>query len=281
MEQPFLSGIRIYPIKSLDPLPVEEAEIGIRSLRYDREFAMLEENGRFVNGKLTGRVNQLKAAYDLRKQRVKLSLRGDTHGVEFDLREKNLALDKFLSNFFNTRVALIHGIHGELMDIPGASSATIVSEGSLKSLGKDFKNNTLDDLRHRFRANLEITGVSAFWEEQLFGPPGTAVRLTVGNVEMIGISPRARCNVPPRNPFTGETDKAFVKKMLQSRLESLPSNSRLKEYGSLYSLAVNSYIPETEKGKVIRLGDAIKIIGPVEFNQPSDNTVSYNAKNRM
>jgi uncharacterized protein YcbX len=267
MGQPFVSGIRIHPIKSLDPLQVTGAEIGIRSLRYDREFAILEESGRFVNGKLTGRVNELKAEYDLPNQRVSLSLRGESDGFEFELKEKNLALDKFLSDFFNAKVTLIQGTHGELMDIPGTSSATMVSEASLKSLENNSKNNTLDDLRLRFRANLEIAGVSAFWEEQLFGLPGTGIRFMVGNVEMIGVSPRARCNVPPRNPFTGELDKSFVKRMIQYRLKSLPCNSQLRGYGSLYFLALNIYIPETEKGKVVSVGDLIKIVGPVNLDQ--------------
>lgn len=51
-----LTGIRIYPVKSLDPVELKEAEVGLYSLRYDREFAMLTPDGKFMNGKRSGRV---------------------------------------------------------------------------------------------------------------------------------------------------------------------------------------------------------------------------------
>ena len=75
MGNPTLARIRIYPVKSLDPVELNEVEIGTFSLRYDREFAMLSEDGGFVNGKRTGKVNQLKANFDLPKQLIQLSLR--------------------------------------------------------------------------------------------------------------------------------------------------------------------------------------------------------------
>ena len=61
--KPFLSKIRLYPVKSLDPIEVTEAEVGIRSLLYDREFAMVTKDWRYVNGKRTGRVNELKTEF--------------------------------------------------------------------------------------------------------------------------------------------------------------------------------------------------------------------------
>ena len=57
--QPTVSNIRIYPIKSLDPVEQQEVLIGIHSLKNDRIFAIVGEDGRLVNGKRTGRVNQL------------------------------------------------------------------------------------------------------------------------------------------------------------------------------------------------------------------------------
>ena len=53
--------------------------------------------------------------------------------------------------------------------------------------------------------------------------------------------------------------------MMKSRAETLPVNSRIKEYGSLYHLTVNTYIPETEQGKILRVGDELTVVGPVEL----------------
>lgn len=263
--KPYIKRIRIYPVKSLDPIEVQEAEIGIRSLKNDRAFAMLAEDGRFVNGKRTGLVNTLKAEYDLEQMTIKLGKRSESSRSVFELKENNEELNAYLSDYFDMKVFLLHRTKGELMDIPGASSVTIVTEASLESLQIDLKQKSLEDLRLRFRTNIEMGGVDPYWEENLFNSPGVGMRFKLGNVDMIGISPRARCNVPPRDPHTGETDKAFVKKMILSRERNLPENSKIKMYGSAYHLTVNTYVPETEKGKKIRVGDKIEIIESVDL----------------
>ncbi|WP_109299774.1 MOSC domain-containing protein [Aquimarina sp. AU474] len=265
MENPYISKIRIYPVKSLDPIEVNEAEIGIHSLKYDRAYAMVANDGRYVNGKRTGRVNELKATYDLKKGTIQLSHRKDKIVSEFELKEDNTALNTYLSDFFGLDVFLIHRTKGELMDIPRASSVTIVSEGSIKSIHEDLDKHSLENVRLRFRANIEIAGIPEFWEEKLFKTPGIGIRFKIGDVEMIGVSPRARCNVPPQDPFTGEADRSFARKMMKSRANSLPEDSDLAHYGSMYHLTVNTYLPETEKGKWITLGDTIEIGEPVNL----------------
>jgi uncharacterized protein len=264
---PFLSRIRIYPIKSLDPVELQEAEIGSRSLRFDREFALLTAEGRFMNGKKTGRVNELKAAYDLEKSTVSLSPRvgGQTH--TFHLHNEKDQLEKFLSTFFNESVSLTYNTQGRLMDIPDASSVTVISTASLDSLHASFADFSAEDLRLRFRANLEIGGTTAFWEETLFGKPGHGVRFRIGEVEIVGVSPRARCNVPPRDPHTGVPDKTFVRRMMKSREASLPEESLLPAHGGFYHLTINTYLPDTETGKKLRLGDRVEVLASVAFGQ--------------
>ena len=263
--QPTISRIRIYPIKSLDPVELQEAEVGVHSLRYDREFAMLTPDGRFMNGKRSGRVNELKAAYDLPNDMVTFSERIGGPVYSFHLLNEKMEIEKYLSEFFGEPISLLQNKQGQLMDIPTASSVTIVSEASLQSLHKDFLDRTLEDVRLRFRATLELGGVESYWEENLIGEPGNGMRLTIGDVEMIGVSPRARCNVPPRDPLTGNTDKTFVKRMMKSRESTLPKNSHIRAYGSLYHLTINTYIPATQKGKWLRVGDQLKIIEPVKL----------------
>jgi len=266
MQNPYISKIRIYPVKSLDPIEVEEAEIGIRSLKHDRTFAMLANDGRFINGKRTGRVNQLKTEYDLEENLIHLTPRSGGATNTFELKEGNKKLNEYLELFFEMKLNLLHRTKGELMDIPGTSSVTVVSEASLQSLQNDFSDKTLEDIRLRFRTNIEISGVDAYWEENLFSTPGIGMKFLVGDVEMVGVSPRARCNVPPRNPLTGETDKTFVKKMIASRNNSLPEESKLPLYGNSYHLTVNTYVPESQQGKVIKLGDPVRILEPVNLN---------------
>ncbi len=260
MNDPYISRIRIYPVKSLDAMELKEAEIGIHSLKNDRVFAMMAADGHYINGKRTERVNQLKAEYDLDKGLIHLTPRSGHTTTSFKLEVNNKELNNYLENFFETKLSLIESKKGELLDKPKVSSVTVVSQSSLQSLQNDFKEYSLEDIRLRFRSSIEIEGVDAYWEENLFKEPGTGVRFTIGDVEMIGISPRLRCNVPPRNPLTGETDNSFVKRMMTSRSNSLLENSNLPLYGNTYHLAVNAYIPESETGKVIKVGDPIRIL---------------------
>jgi len=228
MLKPFIKRIRMYPVKALDPIEVTEVEMGIRSLKNDRTFAMLAEDGSFVNGKRTGLVNTLQAKYDLPNGLITLGPRNETNHQTFELRENNEKLNDYLSSYFDIKVYLLHRTRGELMDIPGASSVTI-------------------------------------GEENLFKSPGIGMRFKLGNVEMIGVSPRARCNVPPRNPYTGETDKSFVKKMIASRDRSLPKESNLAKYGNTYHLTINTYLPDSELGKKIQVGDQLEILEAVNL----------------
>lgn len=263
--QAFVSNLRIYPIKSLDPAEVPEVTVGVRSLLFDRQFAIVSSDGRVVNGKRTGRVNELKATYEMDNYLVHFSPRGTDTVSSFHLIEDQAGISAYLSVFFGFPVDLIRNTEGRLMDIPDESSITIVSEASLESLGKAMPSISPEEMRLRFRSNLEIGGVPPYWEEYLFDKPGTGVHFTVGEVSLIGISPRARCNVPPKDPFTGHTDKQFIRAMMVQRKQTLPSWSGLEQYGGYYQLAVNTFIPDTELGKKIHVGDKLQITGTVNI----------------
>jgi len=266
MKEAHISKLRIYPIKSLSHIEVEEIELGMHSLKNDRLFAMVDKNGRFVNGKRTHLVNQLKVEYDLPNKTIRLSNKNEDETNTFELREGNEDLDNYLSNFFDIPLNLKQNNNGEFMDIPAESSLTVVSEASLRLLQKDLDRHSLENIRMRFRANVELVGVGAFWEEQLFGEPGTGMLFKIGDVEMTGISPRARCNVPPQNPTSGEMDYHFVKDMISSRNNHPQSNEKILQYGrQSYFLTVNVYVAKSEAGKKLSLKNKIEILEPVQL----------------
>ncbi|WP_459210945.1 MOSC domain-containing protein [Aquimarina rhabdastrellae] len=267
MSVPTISQLTIYPIKSLDPIFLSEAEIGIHSLLNDRSFAMIDTEGKYINGKRTPRVHLLKTTYSLSKSLVTFSDRNNEKNSHvFELKEGNTELDQFLSDFFDTPLRLVRSDQGDFMDAPKKSGITLVSDASLISLQQDLNTTSFDDLRLRFRANVEITGVDAYWEEKLFTTPGEGVHFKLGNVEMIGVRPCPRCNVPPRDPHTGVLDKTFAKKMMLSRKRNLPSQNTLLSHGkNTYYLSVNVYIPTSQKGKKIAIGDTLNIIKTVSL----------------
>jgi uncharacterized protein YcbX len=63
---PYLAKILLYPVKSLDGIEVENARVLTSgSLQHDREFAIFDEQGKFVNGKRHPKIHLLRAQFAL------------------------------------------------------------------------------------------------------------------------------------------------------------------------------------------------------------------------
>ena len=75
---PRLANIRLHPLKSLDPVSVQEARIGPNGgLELDRAWALYSEDGRWVNGKRTPAMHLIRTAYAPDLASVTLSVPGD------------------------------------------------------------------------------------------------------------------------------------------------------------------------------------------------------------
>ena len=263
---PTLSRITIYPVKSLDGLSLQKAAITEGGcLLHDREYAIFDEKGNFVNGKSNPLVHSLRSAIDFETETIAFRLQNETKWNHFHLQKEISEIQSYLSDYFGIPVLFNKNSTGRFMDIPDISGVTILSTSSLQSVSEWFNNMNPEETRKRFRATVEIEGVPAFWEDHLFSTEGKGIEFKIGDVTMFGMSPRARCVVPTRNPETGEVIRAFPKSFAKHRAESQPSWSTLNEYGHHYFLTVNCYIPASEIGKFISTGDKIKIIGEKTF----------------
>jgi uncharacterized protein len=61
---PSLHRIEIFPIKSLDGMIIDQVSVlPSGALRGDRQFAIMDEQGRFVSGKSTPLVHQLRSKF--------------------------------------------------------------------------------------------------------------------------------------------------------------------------------------------------------------------------
>lgn len=265
--KPVVNRITIYPVKSLDGISIQKSQIGGGgSLEHDREYAMMDNHGKFVNGKSNARVHTLRSEIDFENEVISLRHESDTAWSHFHLQKDKTALDEFLSSFFHMPVALYRNTRGEFMDKPVKSGVTVLSTASLNTVGSWFSNMDIEEARKRFRATIELNAVPAFWEDELFLEPGTGIEFTIGDVTLMGISPRARCVVPSRHPETGEVIELFQKSFAQQRKTNLPTWSTLDEYSHTYYLSVDCYIPPSQFGKWISVGDAVKITGKKTVN---------------
>ena len=259
---PVVDRITIYPVKSLDGISLQKAQIGNGgSLVHDREYAIIDSNGKFVNGKSNARVHLLRSKIDFESEIISLKHENETNWNDFHLQNDKAALNDFLSAFFEMPVMLYKNTLGEFLDIPVQSGVTVLSTASLNTVGSWFNNMDIEETRKRFRATIELTAVPAFWEDKLFLEEGTAIEFKIGEAALLGISPRARCVVPTRHPQTGGMIHGFQKSFAQQRTANLPPWSTLDDYNHAYYLSVDCYIPPSEFGKWIAVGDEVVITG--------------------
>jgi uncharacterized protein YcbX len=112
-------------------------------------------------------------------------------------------------------------------------------------------------VRRRFRANLELAGDAAFCEDELFAASGELKPFQIGPVKFLGHNPCQRCVVPTRDADTGTTTADFQKKFMQLRKEKLPIWANAQRFNHFYRFGINTSIPATEAGKILRVGDAV------------------------
>lgn len=260
--KPVVRRITIYPLKSLDGVSLQKALVGNGGcLQHDREYAIIDSKRNFINGKSNERVHLLRSEIDFDNECISFRHENESLWHRFHLQNEKPAIDDYLSEFFTTKATLIKNSEGRFMDIPDVAGITLLSAASLQTISGWFNDMKMDETRKRFRATIEIEGTPAFWEDRLFTEKGMAVEFEIGNVRMLGISPRARCVVPTRHPETGEVIHGFPKLFARNRTESLPHWSALENYGHAYYLTVNCLIPPTETGKWIEVGNNVQITG--------------------
>lgn len=257
---PHLSKILIYPIKSLDAVEVTATQIlPGGAIAHDREFALVDEQGQFVNAKRTDKIHSLRSHFDLSARTVTLRIEGQGQSHAFHLDGDRSALESWLSEYFGTPITLQQNLHMGFPDDPEASGATVVAVESLKAIASWFPGMTLEEVRQRFRANLEIEGAPAFWEDGLMGEPGQLLPFQIGEVAFLGSNPCARCIVPTRNPWIGERDRHFQKEFIAQRKATLPSWAKPSRFDHFYRLTLNTQVPPSEAGKTLRLNDLVSL----------------------
>src|SRR5215470_2956402 len=107
MPAPMIAHLFIYPIKSLDRVAVTEAKLlSGGSLAHDREFALFDQDGNFVNGKQQPRVHLVRAAYNLEDFTVTLCTRERDEAQTFHLLDERIRLEAWFSDFFGFPVTM-------------------------------------------------------------------------------------------------------------------------------------------------------------------------------
>jgi MOSC domain-containing protein len=260
---PFLSIIRIHPIKSLDPVAIPESRIGpAGGLAWDRVWALYAADGRWINGKRTAAIHLIRARFAPDFRFVELSAAAgpaDLKTARFAFPTGTAGAAEWFTRYFGEPVSVRFAEQG-FPDDTLAPGPTVVSTASLETVCRWFPEISLEQARRRFRTSLEIGGMPPFGEDQLFADePGKTVRFRIGDVWFEGSNPCARCAVPPRDPVTGKPIEAFQKQFAELRRGKLPASTPASRFDHFYRFAVNTRVAASEVGKVLRTGDPLSV----------------------
>jgi uncharacterized protein YcbX len=130
---------------------------------------------------------------------------------------------------------------------------------TLQAVANWFPGLTIEQIRRRFRANLELAGDDAFAEDQLFAGPNEIVPIDIGEARLYGNNPCQRCVVPTRDPNNGEIWPGFQKTFATHRESFLSPSANRTRFNHFYRLAVNTVVRAAESQR-IRLGDQVRFV---------------------
>ncbi|WP_404791014.1 MOSC domain-containing protein [Altericista sp. CCNU0014] len=261
MVGPTLSRIEMFPVKSLDGKVLQEAVLlPSGALKGDRQYAILDARGRFVNGKHDPLVHRLRATFSEDLTTITLGIQGFQQRETFSLAGDRAPLERWLSEYFDRPVTVRENTETGFPDDLNAPGPTLVTAATLKAVAEWFPNLDLAEIRRRFRTNLEVGETAAFWEERLYDKAKGSVPFRVGAVTLLGINPCQRCIVPTRDSSDGTADRGFQQQFVRHREAQLPPWADRERFDRFYKLAVNTRLAPDTQTRQIGVGDRVELL---------------------
>ena len=289
---PVLDRITIYPVKSLDGLDVTEARVlPAGGLEHDRRWQLTDLEGRVLNAKRSPLFHAIRAEFELGGAGGTSDVpRFGTHVIHLAIdpaaiaaraisgieRLTSLKPESFslvpgpegpcdwLSEVFGQAVLLVERADGGFPDDRDAPGPTLISTASLEAVAGWFRL-AVDECRRRFRANLEVGGCEAFWEDAVASParpelqppltagaadlpadpyadlpPPEPQAFSIGEARFRATNVCRRCVVPSRDSRTGFVTEQFRDVFEAWRGRMLPETVDASAWDPLYRLAINT-----------------------------------------
>jgi uncharacterized protein YcbX len=243
------------PVKGLAVRQLDRCELTEAGITGDREFFLVDDDGRLVNSKGLGALQQIVPRHDREAGSLTLafpdgrtvsqeigfdgSLRANFWGRTVEVRVVDGPWSEAISDFAGRNLRLV-GASGPAPDRLRSGAATLLGTGSLLALARTLGEDEVDE--RRFRMNFGIEGLGEHEEDEWLGRRvrlGEAVVVPQGNV--------GRCAVTTQNPDTGAPDL--------DTLKALAAYRRVVE--TTEPLPFGVYAAVAQPGQV-RVGDTVE-----------------------
>ncbi len=232
-----VSGLYVYPIKSLGGISLSSVNITDRGFEHDRRWMLVDDNSRF----LTQRERPVMALLQVQiiSEGLKVfhknqpgdfiivpfinaaeKLMVDIWGTVCEARPAGKEIDKWFSEKLDTSCRLVYmpdatklkvderyAFNKELTSFSDGFPVLMISEASLS----DLNSKATEQLPvNRFRPNLVITGSAAFEED-------TMKEFMINDIVFYGAKPSARCAVTTIDQSTAVKGKEPLKTLAAYR----------------------------------------------------------------
>ncbi len=209
-----VSRLSIAPVKGLGLVHPDVVVLGRAGVRNDRRFYLVDPDGRLVNNKTCSELMQVHPEVSHEADRLALRFPGGATVVD------DVVLGAPVeTSFYGRPVAgrLVEGPWSQALsehagrplrlvctDDQGAGidrthAVTLISDGSLKALGRRAGVEDVDG--RRFRMTIELEGCEEHEEDGWIGS-----EVDVGDARIHVAGPVGRCVVTTRNPDSGVSD---------------------------------------------------------------------------
>ena len=268
-----IERLRCYPVKGLDGMSIESARLTeAGTVAGDREYAMCDpaagaiETGEGIrtlayNGKQTDRIHALRTTFDPEASTLTVDpADGERRRFDLSTDDGRAAASECFGEFVGDPVDFRRREPPAFVDRPDAGPS-VISTATLEAVASWFDDMTVDGARRRLRANVEVGGVPAFWEDRFAGPdaPEFVVDGGDGPVRFEGVEPCARCVVPSRDPETGDPLPDFRERFVERREATFPAWADPEAFPHYYTLMLISRVPEADRGGAISVGDEVRV----------------------
>lgn len=276
-----ISGIYIYPIKSLKGISLDESVVERRGLQYDRRWMLVDENGEFFTQREFPKMSVIST--EIKENGLLIQAENfedllvpfEENGEETaKVRVWNSVCDALVSeNFINEWFGEVLQTKCKLVFMPDNSERSI---NKLFDKNKDIVSfadgypqlligeNSLNDLNerleeklpmNRFRPNLVVSGSESFAEDNW-------KNIKIGETVFRSSKPCARCVMTTVNQNSGEfAGKEPLKTLAKYRMakDVFPENYAELDLDKNAVLFGQNLIAENFGGRV-KIGDSVEVL---------------------